>query len=58
MKLLNLTIVTLFTSFVSAQNGVPDVNSTAVQKHLLARSAMIAVEKRQRQGMLKKRDVI
>ncbi|KAB8070109.1 hypothetical protein BDV29DRAFT_38985 [Aspergillus leporis] len=49
MKLLNLTIVTLFTSFVSAQNGVPDVNSTAVQKHLLARSAMIAVEKRQRQ---------
>ncbi|KAF7592256.1 cat eye syndrome chromosome region, candidate 1 [Aspergillus hancockii] len=49
MNLLIGTIVTLFFSLVSAQNGVPDVNSVAVQRHLLSRSAMIAVEKRQRQ---------
>lgn len=49
MKFL-VTIVTLLFSLVSAQT-VPDVSSLAVQKHLRSRSALIAFEKRQRQGL-------
>ncbi|KAE8313464.1 ADGF like protein [Aspergillus parasiticus SU-1] len=48
MKFL-ITIVTLLFSLVSAQTGVPDVDSLAVQKHLRSRTALIAFEKRQRQ---------
>lgn len=50
MKFL-ITTATLLFSLVSAQTGVPDVNSLAVQKHLRSRSALIAFEKRQRQGL-------
>ncbi|OGM45041.1 adenosine deaminase family protein [Aspergillus bombycis] len=48
MKFL-VTTATLLFSLVSAQTGVPDVNSLAVQKHLRSRSALISYEKRQRQ---------
>ncbi|KAE8151583.1 hypothetical protein BDV25DRAFT_152473 [Aspergillus avenaceus] len=55
MKFPVATIGTLLVSLVSAQSdtiNLPDVNSTVVQKHLLSRSNLISVERRQRQDYL------
>jgi adenosine deaminase/adenosine deaminase CECR1 len=54
MKLPSLVAYALCLSLTAAKvipDDAPDPNGSAVQRHLKARSAMITIEKRQRQGM-------
>jgi adenosine deaminase/adenosine deaminase CECR1 len=54
MKLPNLVAYALCLSLTAAKvipDDIPDPNGSAVRRHLMARSAMITIEKRQRQGM-------
>jgi adenosine deaminase CECR1 len=56
MKLPTLLAYALCLSLTAAKvipDDAPDPNGSAVQRHLMARSAMITIEKRQRQGMVR-----
>jgi adenosine deaminase CECR1 len=54
MKLPSLVAYALCLSLTAAKvipDDVPDPNGSAVKRHLMARKAMITIEKRQRQDM-------